>query len=376
MNDASPLAESPGEELSSVPLRVKFFLTGVAFPLIGLVAVCCGIDAVGEEPWQSGQLIHYVALLLQWPAIAAFIPLVTYSMICLAIWVAKPSCARWFFVRLGIYSGGPLALQFLLFFLCTSTVLTLIAALIVGPLLALTVHVAKPVARRAKRYSIRDLLILTTVCALLSALFRYSSLFRNLTAMLFFLVLGATPTLNVITYVRASFSVHYCTPAVQRRPHGWHALGWLSFLAAWAAAWKMAVDTMLVEYAKLPTTDPNCYVGSAAAHGHRRFVGVDAPTSGPVLMPMVNMQMRRLKFMEMALIVACPRLHLLIRRGYDRIGPPLAQLCRRNVWFADATYVILKPLEYLAECIRVAACISGSRVRALYRVQAAHVDRP
>ncbi|MHB8974298.1 MAG: hypothetical protein ACYC3X_31470 [Pirellulaceae bacterium] len=110
----------------------------------------------------------------------------------------------------------------------------------------------------------------------------------------FLLVLGATPPLNVLTYLRASIAVHNHPQAVQPLPNRWHALGWLSFVAAWAASWKIAVDMMLVEYAQLPTTDPNCYVGSAAAHGHGRFVGTDRPTFGSAVVPLVNMQMRRL----------------------------------------------------------------------------------
>jgi hypothetical protein len=235
MNEAIHLAATQDEHLTSVPLRVKFFVTGVVFPVICLVAAYRGANSVAEMPWQSGYLSHYVALLLRWPAIAVFIPLVTYSMTCLAMWVAKPSCARWFAVRLGIYAGIPLALQFLLFVLCTSTVLTLIAALIVGPSLALIVFAIKVVAHRAKKYSIRDLLVLTTVCALLSALLRYSSSLEASVGILtstFLLVLGATPTLNVITYLRASIAVHNHTQAVQPLPNRWHAVGWLSFVSA------------------------------------------------------------------------------------------------------------------------------------------------
>ncbi|MEZ6109626.1 MAG: hypothetical protein R3C99_01030 [Pirellulaceae bacterium] len=44
----------------------------------------------------------------------------------------------------------------------------------------------------------------------------------------------------------------------------------ISLAAAWIAGWKVAVDLMLVEYSKLPTTDPNCYV---SRRGSRMGIG-------------------------------------------------------------------------------------------------------
>ena len=63
MKEAVQLSEMQGEHRTSVPLRVTFFLTGVVFPVICLVAAYRGVNSVAEMPWQSGQLRHYVALL-------------------------------------------------------------------------------------------------------------------------------------------------------------------------------------------------------------------------------------------------------------------------------------------------------------------------
>jgi hypothetical protein len=77
--------------------------------------------------------------------------------------------------------------------------------------------------------------------------------------------------------------------------------------------------------------------------------------------------MRRLKFLELALQAAYPALHRRLRRIYDRVGPKLAARCRQHVWWADVTYVLLKPAEFLAEAIRTLGGVKAQQVAALYR---------
>src|SRR5690606_23557620 len=58
--------------------------------------------------------------------------------------------------------------------------------------------------------------------------------------------------------------------------------------------------------------------------------------------------------------------HRALRRRYDHLGPPLARWCRRNPWFADATYVLLKPAEWSAEWTRRVLGVSTHKVHRLY----------
>ena len=80
-----------------------------------------------------------------------------------------------------------------------------------------------------------------------------------------------------------------------------------------------------------------------------------------------NPQMRRLKFLEIALLAASPRLHLRVRQSYDRCAPRLARLCRRSIWLSDLTHVALKPIEWLAEFVRWLGGIPKSHIDELYR---------
>lgn len=60
----------------------------------------------------------------------------------------------------------------------------------------------------------------------------------------------------------------------------------------------------------------------------------------------VNAQLRYLKCGELMIKTALPRLHRRMRLIYDTLGPPLA---RCLVWpiFADITYLLLKPAEWM-----------------------------
>ncbi|MEK6234867.1 MAG: hypothetical protein N2C14_09155, partial [Planctomycetales bacterium] len=46
-----------------------------------------------------------------------------------------------------------------------------------------------------------------------------------------------------------------------------------AWFGVYLAAWRQSVQLMLIEYSKLPTEPPGCYVATAAAKGHARFVG-------------------------------------------------------------------------------------------------------
>ena len=159
-----------------------------------------------------------------------------------------------------------------------------------------------------------------------------------------------------------------CCPKVDGKSCHW-AVGWL---LAYAASWKYSLDAMLAEYAKLPTVEPKCYVSAAAAHGHAQFVGVaqfrelDAVCDLHSAYP-VNMQMCRLKFLEFALAAALPGVHRAVRRAYNACGPRAAAACRSNVWLADASYLALKPLEVVAELLRIVARVPLRELTRLYR---------
>jgi hypothetical protein len=114
--------------------------------------------------------------------------------------------------------------------------------------------------------------------------------------------------------------------------------GWF---IAYAAAWAAAVEQAVKAYRALPTTQPSrCYVATAAARGHRRFVRARV-VEGMV----VNDQLRRLKLGELALAAVAPRVHVALRKVYDQVGPVLASALVAPI-LADMAYVLLKPAEW------------------------------
>ncbi|MCA9219744.1 MAG: hypothetical protein KDA71_05415 [Planctomycetales bacterium] len=362
--EASPYQPSP----LPMWLRMAMFVTGVLFPAgcIGLVA--SGTRPTIDSPWQSGEVKDYAVLLMQFPAIASFLPLFLFSMASLTAWTFRPRSVKFLWVRAGIYAGVPLAVQFLVLTTLTTGLVTYAAAHFVAMPCAVLFFGGRWLIRRMRRFTLWHLMLGMTACAVLAGVIALAGAERiaQYLPLPIIAIAPATPCLNALTYIVAAVLV--------LRQASWlpYAARWksiaaiISLAAAWITGWKVAVDLMLVEYSKLPTTDPNCYVSSAAAHGHRRLVrsrSIDEPAAGPI---QVNDQMRRLKFLEFALQAAHPRIHGKVRAVYDRFGPRLAAGCRASAYLADGAYLLLKPLEWAAELLRMAASIPGSKVAKLY----------
>jgi len=135
-------------------------------------------------------------------------------------------------------------------------------------------------------------------------------------------------------------------------------LGVMTWLGVWFAAWRLSVIVMLEKYMQLPTQPPQrCYVATAAARGHARFVGSTFVVSHDGTRIAVNAQLRYLKAAELMLLCAAPRCHRQVRRIYDFIGPRIAARLSHPL-LADAAYVTLKPAEWGA---RVAAWLLLSK---------------
>ncbi len=81
----------------------------------------------------------------------------------------------------------------------------------------------------------------------------------------------------------------------------------------------------------------------------------------------VNQQMRRLKFLELALKCGCPVVHRIFRRVYDFVGPPLARLFRIHPSLADAAYLLLMPIEFVAEFLRFSLRLPSIKIGSLYK---------
>ena len=345
----------------SIESRITFFVTGVLFPASSIIFVAIG-HRVGS-PWQSGNIVDYLAMLLTWPGLLPFVPLFCFSAMCLTAYCIRPTLARKPIVLIGIAGGAVLALEYLTFAHLVIPFASVGVAIVIGPLVAGGAYCLCYFARPIKRFTIRHVLILTTVVAVLSAMLLATNAWRevsfivNALGVLLLWCAVAAPALNAITYVRV------CTYALKERGKiGFPLIGGIvCWIISLAVSWKFGVDAMITEYNKLPVTAPSCYVSSAAAHGHRKFVRSEWHPMGRV-----NLQMQRLKFLEFALAVAAPKLHQRIRQIYNERGPTLARVCKSNVWFADATYITLKPLELCAVTLRKVLRTSKEAIRQIY----------
>jgi len=127
-----------------------------------------------------------------------------------------------------------------------------------------------------------------------------------------------------------------------------YGIGVAAWLAGYAFAWRYDILKMYELYAALPTQPPpDCYIATAATHGHPRFVHswVVENENGDSIY--VNAQLQRLKCAELALMTTAPHFHKPLRKIYDVVGKRLARKIQ-HPFFADIAYLFLKPFEWMA----------------------------
>lgn len=368
-------------------LRIKYFLTGVIFPATNIVAAMGSDSPSTSSPWQSGRMVDYQLVFMSGVPLAYFLPVFLFSMAGLIAVVFQPSTRKLPWVRVALMGGAIASVVHLLCLLpLTGLVVPLIAAVFVGPCLAFLIWTVMQIPwSYVRKFGIRHIVILTSVVACLLGLFQ----FTELSSVVFSVVFGSlvacfvsASALNATTYLRLAIAVEienlFEVNEQSQIDNRWlrhedsppWPISLVSMAGAWLVAygssWILAVRQTLVDYEKLPTSDPNCYVSSAAAHGHATLVGSFevAHDGSPVV---VNRQMQEMKCLELAFAVTLPKAHRLVRRVYNFVGPKLAWVCRRNAWFADVSFLMLKPVEWMAVCVRRIARIDEDLVGEIYR---------
>lgn len=289
---------------------------------------------------------------VSWPLLL----LLLYSIFCLgSVVLLDAALASRSAIQIGIFTGVPVSLIYVMLFPIATGIFP--AAYIIGALIA---------------GSIAFLLVrgIVSWCGASFAVFAKTLGFICLglgTIAMVFMLLGEeslsvmfVPVIAVVmtnlvcatvwclgVYLDCSIRVIRLYPSASR----FSLLGLMSlitWLAAFLAALRWSVLRSFAEYSKLPLEAPSqCYVATAAARGHRRFVRSESlvAASGDELI--VNPQLARLKAAELSVMAISPTVHRIIRYAYDRLGPPLASRLR-NPLLADAAYVVLKPAEWCA----------------------------
>jgi len=354
---------------SVVVWTVVFVLVGVLLPVVCFLLVFAGAP---EEPdWQSGRYADYAWLLLGGSRTWAFYPFLIYCMLCLSVTLLRPETGRrYFVVRFGVYTGTVVAVQFTyvlgtaLFDIDGSGGLKDLAVLLLGIPLASLVAIGVPmvgwfllwiVIRLWQRSPSRIEFMLITgfitgivvaVCVAGATHTSPSSLLFAIPVLLILGSLASAPSWAAAVYACQSVRLWRQQPGrLQLRLR--QVLIVFTWIAAYLAAWRAAVVLMLQAYTQLPTEPPdNCYIATAAARGHGRFVGSHRVLCRDGSTRRVNMQLAYFKCGEIALQATLPGFHRAIRHAYDTLGPRLARWLVHPL-AADAVYLALKPLEWL-----------------------------
>ncbi len=123
-----------------------------------------------------------------------------------------------------------------------------------------------------------------------------------------------------------------------------HGLGIFAWVSAYVFALRFNILKMFELYNALPTEPPNCYIATAAAKGHPRFVGSMEVMLANGKTVRVNRQLQRLKAVEIAWVGVSGSSHRMMRRVYDILGKRLAKRIQNPI-LADIAYLLLIPVE-------------------------------
>jgi len=349
MSLESPNIQNEMSESSSptdFPVRGWWKIFYAVFLLIVPAFSFWAVEAIKPE-WQSGDRDAYVPLLLLPEASVFFLILIAYSIVCyLLVLFAGDRFAKFFAVRLGIYSGVFLALQFTillgvyLFVSVNSLAILLVWFL---PLYFPKIYrsrAAQWISRFIRPWMIAVLLIAYAVLATMIRGQAFTPLF-----LVFLGLIASGPFWSFLMATQASLwllKYHETNLTLAR------GLGITAWVAAYIAAWRYDILKMYELYAQLPPVPPpDCYIATAAAQGHANFVGSKLVQLANGNSMQVNHQLQIFKCAELALLAVAPKIHKPLRNVYDLIGKPLARKIQ-NPFLADIAYLSLKPLEWLA----------------------------
>jgi hypothetical protein len=346
--------------------KAAYFVAGNVLPALGILSAS---SSMGLPRWQSNEFHEFVAFLIVGPAAAVFCLFLFYSIACFTLALFRPGiAAEHFAVRLGLYTGIILGLHYCLLFgtqllniqdarssegvlkIVVLMLACIVIALAGWGLWSLGIALRPLVEKLFKSRACVALAMMTPLAALAVGFALPADQATSVGLILLLgpavLAIGLTPCWYLAATI--AMAVHIARVRAARfQFHIWQLFAWTSWLAAYLAAWRFAVNAALEAYAALPVDPPssNCYVATAAACGHARFVGSREVLGASGKVFWANRQLAYLKCGEIVLQTTWPELHKQLRQVYDYVGPPLARRLS-NPWLADAAYLVLKPMEW------------------------------
>lgn len=334
---------------SDFPVRGWWKIFYAVFLLIIPAFSFWAVAAIKPE-WQSGDRDAYVPLLMLPEAAVFFLILIAYSIVCyLLLLFYSDRFAKFFAVRLGIYTGVFLALQYTillgayLFYNAKSLAILLVWFLPLYLPKLYRLSIVKKVLNFVRPWMIAVVLIAYAVIVAAIRDQAFIPLF-----LVFLGLIAAGPFWSFLIAMQASIWLLNYHETNFTLPRG---LGIAAWLASFIVAWRYDILKMYELYAQLPPVPPpDCYIATAAAQGHPRFVGSRMVQLANGHSMQVNRQLQVFKCVELALMAVAPRTHKVLRRMYDFLGKPLARMIRYPL-LADAAYLLLKPFEWAAGSI-------------------------
>ena len=274
-----------------------------------------------------------------------FLLLLAYAILSyiLLLWNTE-RYSKSFIIRLGIYSGAFLALQYSLLTLPgldSPSSYFYIPLIYIAPFLFAKFH--RWLISKWQASLINGILIGLGIAALVAAMILMGNPLSPFMLILMFLGISA-PFWSFLIALQASRWLWKYHETKFSFAKGFGVLAWLS---AYAFALRFNILKMFELYNAMPTEPPNCYIATAAAKGHPRFVGSRTVTLVNGKSMRVNRQLQRLKALEIAWMGVSAPSHRMMRRVYDVIGRRLAEHIQ-NPLFADIAYLILVPGELLS----------------------------
>jgi hypothetical protein len=339
-------AQKSGGNLSGLSRALALF-AGVILPVI-----CFSLSYPEQPIWQSQRITDYAQLFLTHAGSAPFYPLLFYNMASMILMICRPR--RYLhnvWVRWGIYSGVAVALGFwVLFMLAVGDNVAFMLSL--GVFFSLLSAAVFWGLMLLMRWMLRNgmgglLAVLIGICTCL-AIFVPKILVFPLAISLWSATAWAVTAYGAMSLwiIRQRGEKRFQFSLAQ-------LLGIVAWWSGYLSAWRIAYLIVLEKYSLLSPTPPppgSCYLCTAAARGHRRWVGGEEIFTPDGSVFRVNDQLRTFKAFELLLQTVCPRCHRLCRKVYDGIGPVLASAIRHPL-AADAAYALLKPAEWLCRGI-------------------------
>lgn len=344
-NIPNEMSEPPNP--SDFPARGWWKIFYAVFLLIVPAFSFWAVEAIKPE-WQSGDREAYIPLLMLPEAAVFFLILIAYSIVCyLLLLFSGDRFAKVFAVRLGVYVGVFLALQYTillgayLFYNAKSLAILLVWFMPLYLPKLYRLDFVKKVLSFIRPWMIAVVLIAYAVIV--------SAIRDQAFVPLFLVFLGliaAGPFWSFLMATQASIWLLKYHETTFTLPRG---LGVAAWFAGYLAAWRFDILKMHELYAQLPPVPPpDCYIATAAAQGHPNFVGSKRVQLANGNSMQVNRQLQIFKSAELALLAVAPRIHKPLRKIYDVVGKPLAGTIRYPL-FADIAYLSLKPFEWTAE---------------------------